>query len=513
MTAPTPQEIAREAVKRLTARKLPPTPENFQTFYHEVAGTRPLKPFPLENLRQIAQALPDGTPAQQRFKSQFGKAVSMHSWDDLERVLSQQLRSQSASAEAPAPTPVALAPVVQEQERFPPELLEQMARIVGNALPAVGNDDRKVVELADELMNYLRLPEQHPPSLRKLMADFAFRLSFVAEEQAAIRETLLKLLHAVLDNVRAVNLEQPWLQKQLGALIEVAQPPLSIRRLQEAQSRLKDLTRLQLDTKEQMLEAQNAMKETLAVFMQRLSETAASSEQYQQRFEHFAHQLERATSLAEMTPVLQQAIQSARSLALDSQRTGVDLGALRERASQAEAQVEQLRLELQRASDQASHDALTGALNRKGMAEVLERETSRAQRLGSSLCLALLDLDDFKRLNDRLGHLSGDAALQHLATVAKAALRPHDSLARYGGEEFVVILPDIEPDEALEVMRRVQRELTTQLFLSGSERVLITFSAGVTQLFENETLAQALERADQAMYAAKRAGKNRVLRA
>ncbi len=103
--------------------------------------------------------------------------------------------------------------------------------------------------------------------------------------------------------------------------------------------------------------------------------------------------------------------------------------------------------------------------------------------------------------------------MQHLATVAKAALRPHDSLARYGGEEFVVILPDIEPDDAVEVVRRVQRELTTQLFLSGSERVLITFSAGVTQLFENETLAQALERADQAMYVAKRAGKNRVLRA
>lgn len=513
MTASTPQEIAREAVKRLTVRKLPPTPENFQTFYHEVAGTRPLKPFPLENLRQIAQALPDGTPAQQRFKSQFGKAVSMHSWDDLERVLAQHLRNQSASAEAPVPTPVALAPVVQEQERFPPELLEQMARIVGNALPAVGNDDRKVVELADELMHYLRLPEQHPPSLRKLMADFAFRLSFVAEEQAAIRETLLKLLHAVLDNVRVVNLEQPWLQKQLGLLIEAAQPPLSIRRLQEAQSRLKDLTRLQLDTKEQMLTAQNAMKETLAVFMQRLSQTAASSEQYQRRFEHFAHQLEHSTSLAEITPVLQQAIQSARSLALDSQRTGVDLGALRERASQAEAQVEQLRLELQRMSEQASHDLLTGALNRKGMTEVLERETSRAQRLGSSLCLALLDLDDFKRLNDRLGHLSGDAALQHLATVAKAALRPHDSLARYGGEEFVVIMPDIEPDDAVEVVRRVQRELTTQLFLSGSERVLITFSAGVTQLLAHDTLAQALERADQAMYAAKRAGKNRVLRA
>ena len=255
------------------------------------------------------------------------------------------------------------------------------------------------------------------------------------------------------------------------------------------------------------------MKETLAVFMQRLSETAANSQQYQQRFEHFAHQLERSTSLAEITPVLQQAIQSARTLALDSQRTGDDLGGLRERAIQAEAQVEQLRLELQRMSDQASHDLLTGALNRKGMAEALERETARAQRSGTRLCLALLDLDDFKRLNDSWGHLAGDAALQHLATVAKTALRPQDALARYGGEEFVILLPDTDPDDAVEVVRRVQRELTTQLFMSGSERLLITFSAGVTQMHSEENFEQAIERADQAMYAAKRAGKNRVLRA
>ncbi|MDO9612500.1 MAG: GGDEF domain-containing protein, partial [Serpentinimonas sp.] len=158
MTASTPQDIAREAVKRLTARKLPPTPENFQNYYHEVAGTRPLKPFPLENLRQIGQALPDATPAQQRFKSQFGKAVSLHSWEDLEKALTQQLKNQAPAAEAP---PTAVALVGQELQRFPPDLCEQMARIVGNALPAVGNDDRKVVELADELMRYLRLPDQH----------------------------------------------------------------------------------------------------------------------------------------------------------------------------------------------------------------------------------------------------------------------------------------------------------------------------------------------------------------
>ncbi len=513
MTASTPQEIARETVKHLTARKLPPTPDNFQAVYHEVAGTRPLKPFPLENLRQIGQGLPDKTPAQQRFKAQYNKAVAMHSWEDLERVLSNQLKNASASAlasdAAPAPAPMLAPP----EQQFPPELLEQMARIVANALPAVGNDDEKVVELANDLVRYLRLESQHGPTLRKMMADFAFRLSFVAEEQAAIRETLLKLLLGVLDNIRANHAEHPWLQKQLQAMVEVAQPPLSIRRLQDAQSRLKDLTRVQLETQEQLAAAQHAMKETLSVFLQRLGETADSSQQYQQRFEHFAHQLEKAQSLAEMTPVLQQAIQSARNLALDSQRTGTDLNAMRQRASEAEAEAERLREELQRMSEQTSHDMLTGALNRKGMTEVLERETSRAERSGSTVCLALLDIDDFKRLNDRLGHLSGDGALQHLVKVAQTALRPHDSVARWGGEEFVVIMPDLSPDEAVEVVTRVQRALSTELFMSGSERVLVTFSAGVTQLQSGQALEQAINRADQAMYAAKRAGKNRVFAA
>ena len=272
MTASTPQEIARETVKHLTARKLPPTPDNFQSVYHEVAGTRPLKPFPLENLRQIGQGFPDKTPAQQRFKAQFNKAVAMHSWEDLERVLSNQIKSATGAVGEAAPT---LAPMLAPQEQqFPPELLEQMARIVANALPAVGNDDQKVVELANDLVRYLRLESQHGPTLRKMMADFAFRLSFVAEEQAAIRETLLKLLLGVLDNIRANNSEHPWLQKQLQAMVEVAQPPLSIRRLQDAQSRLKDLTRVQLETQEQLAAAQNAMKETLSVFLQRLGETA-----------------------------------------------------------------------------------------------------------------------------------------------------------------------------------------------------------------------------------------------
>ena len=90
-------------------------------------------------------------------------------------------------------------------------------------------------------------------------------------------------------------------------------------------------------------------------------------------------------------------------------------------------------------------------------------------------------------------------------------MRPNDTLARYGGEEFVILMPDTPLASGIEAMTRLQRELTRIFFLSGKENVLITFSAGVVQVEPDETGVQVLNRADQAMYLAKRAGKNRVM--
>ena len=123
----------------------------------------------------------------------------------------------------------------------------------------------------------------------------------------------------------------------------------------------------------------------------------------------------------------------------------------------------------------------------------------------------MLDIDNFKKLNDTLGHATGDQALTHLATVARECMRPQDTLARYGGEEFVILLPDTPLDKGVEAMTRLQRELTKRFFMAGAEKVLITFSAGVAQLVSDESGAEAIKRADQAMYLAKRAGKNRVV--
>jgi diguanylate cyclase len=198
-------------------------------------------------------------------------------------------------------------------------------------------------------------------------------------------------------------------------------------------------------------------------------------------------------------------------MASQSKTSGEELQAMRDRALQTDAELVKLHQELDRVSTQARHDPLTGALNRKGLEEAVEREISSVRRKDTPLCMALLDIDNFKKLNDTMGHAAGDSALAHLAQVARESMRPQDTLARYGGEEFVILLPDTPLDKGIEAMTRLQRELTKKFFLSGTEKVLITFSAGVAQLASDETGSDAIRRADKAMYLAKRAGKNRVL--
>ena len=112
-----------------------------------------------------------------------------------------------------------------------------------------------------------------------------------------------------------------------------------------------------------------------------------------------------------------------------------------------------------------------------------------------------------------MGHDVGDAALIHLVTVIRETLRPQDTVARYGGEEFIILLPDTAIEDAQKALVRLQRELTKRFFLADNEKILITFSAGVTDLRPDDTQASITKRADEAMYTAKRTGKNRVVAA
>ena len=127
--------------------------------------------------------------------------------------------------------------------------------------------------------------------------------------------------------------------------------------------------------------------------------------------------------------------------------------------------------------------------------------------------MAVLDVDNFKRLNDTYGHSAGDAALVHLAKVIKHTVRPTDVIARFGGEEFVIILTETGRNEAVKVTERLQRELTRRFFLHNNERLLMTFSAGVAEYRQGDSDESLFQRADKAMYQAKVQGKNRVVSA
>ena len=149
-------------------------------------------------------------------------------------------------------------------------------------------------------------------------------------------------------------------------------------------------------------------------------------------------------------------------------------------------------------------------MNRRGLEEAFVGAQERTLASGKPLTLAMIDVDDFKRLNDALGHKAGDEALRHLADLLRLKLRPTDAVARYGGEEFVILLPGAGTEDALSTVSRLQRELTTHVFLHEASRTFITFSAGITEVTADDSLATAINRADEAMYRAKHEGKNCV---
>lgn len=160
------------------------------------------------------------------------------------------------------------------------------------------------------------------------------------------------------------------------------------------------------------------------------------------------------------------------------------------------------------------HDSLTGLLNRRAIEYLLARESQRLQRFGEHFSLLIIDIDHFKRINDRLGHAAGDAVLCAVAQTLQAHAREVDRVARFGGEEFCALLPHTLHDGALLAAERL-REAINQICIPWNDEVItVTISLGVATADQPaESLEELLRRADQALYRAKAEGRNRVVAA
>ena len=415
---------------------------------------------------------------------------------------------------APPATPApAASGTVSRASELLPELRDMFAYTLDVALVSQLEDDPalaaevRAIATAVRSANSLQVMQDTLASIKRL----AYRLEFLTEDRNELRTGLLKLLQLMIENVSELVVDDRWMNGQIAVVRDIVALPLNTRTINEAESRLKEVIFKQSQLKHSLIEAKEALKSMLAGFVDHLAEFADSTSDYHDKIELCVEKISKADDISQLEDVLAEVIKETRIIQINAQRSRDDLRASRQRVDDAEKRINELQSELDKASTLVRHDQLTGTLNRRGLEEAFEHEFSRAQRRKSPLCVGLLDIDNFKKLNDTLGHDAGDAALIHLATVIRETLRPQDTLARFGGEEFVIILPDTPLDDAKKALTRLQRELTKRFFLHANEKVLITFSAGVTDFRSDDTQASITKRADEAMYTAKKTGKNRVV--
>jgi diguanylate cyclase len=175
-------------------------------------------------------------------------------------------------------------------------------------------------------------------------------------------------------------------------------------------------------------------------------------------------------------------------------------------------QKNELEIALKRINEIALFDELTGLNNRRSMNEMLNQESRRNRRGGPAFAIALLDIDHFKRVNDRYGHGAGDVALKSFAETAQQAVRESDLLCRWGGEEFLVMLPETTEYEAIYTCLNRVRECIAALSISyEGEQFSFTVSIGFSLHKVDEKIEHTIDRADQALYKAKQTGRNRVI--
>ena len=552
-----PSEAARETLTTLASRKLPPTPENYTQVFQEILGvpastnatTSDSSPtlniswsaLIQDLLKQLETPHKGITITRKKdgldtVLNRFGSKP-----DELFEKLQGLLRSWSsaptASLDAPPPPPAAnvsnpaAAPTkagssvspailssqtsgsgdgVQAHQELISQLRELLAQTIENSLttqPELAAEIKQLSKLVRETDN------NQIYELASKLRHFWLKVELRGGDKSKIQEGLVRLLRLLVENVGELVADDQWLHGQIVTLQEIIANPIDKRVIADAERNLRDAIIKQGLLQKSLSDAKSTLKGLMTTFIDRLGEFSESTGQYHTKIEGYGLKLGGASNLADLGHILEDIMHDTRIIQDSALRSHQELLHTRKQADDAEARIKQLENELAQVSEQVHTDQLTGVLNRRGMDETFERELNRADRGQTPICVALLDIDNFKKLNDTLGHQAGDQALVHLAQVIKESLRPADNVARYGGEEFVIILPDTPLKEGVEAVERLQREMTKKFFLNNNERVLVTFSAGVALRNSDEDQEEVIGRADKAMYKAKTTGKNRVIAA
>ena len=503
-------EIARQTLRLLAARKIAPTPENYRELYAEAAGAPEADALPAAEkaLRRLVAEFPRGTPELVRVANALVVAVNSRNWDEIRSRLLDFAR-ETHPVVVPLKREAHAAPANgDDAARQLQELLAQTLEL-GVAARLIGEP-----ELAAEvkaLALRLRATEGPPAAaLRSQLKSLWRRIELQAGPHGDLQEGLLKLLRLLVDNVGELVVDDQWLRGQIAVVQQAISGPLSPDALEEAERNLKDVLFKQSLLKVSLIEAKATLKQMVASFIDQLGQLSESTGDYHDTMESLAQQVRQTEDMGRLRMLLDEIMRETRTVQASTLRAREEVLAARRAVDAAERKISDLETELAQASATAREDHLTGTLNRRGLNEAFEREVAAVQRSSRPLSVALLDIDNLHDLNDKHGRQAGDDALAHLASVIKETVRPTDVVARFRAQEFLLLLPGSDIGQGVDVMVRLQRELTKRFFLHENNRLLITFSAGVAAYAPGDSQADAVKRVEGALQRAKRSGRNQV---
>ena len=533
----TPSALAKAALRRLAQDRLEPTPENYAAAYRQeqgepaavVAEALAISGGQIASLidrvvRGVERGGKQWTLARRKDSLQRVLAGSGSDAARLQQRLGQLLGSWEVDAadagvpavEATQAMPAAAAAVaesVAEAGQWP-RVVGSLDRSLRAALPPREAGGR---ELADAIADTSRRLQTEGASteLADELERLCGRADWVLQHRQHLMEQLGALCHELTDSLTELAEDDSFAQGQCEAMRARLADGLTARGVKSVSELLRNTRERQAALRGERDAARAALKAMIHHMLADLGELGRETGRFSDNVGRYADVVERADSLESLAGVVREMVEESRSVHTLVSQTRQRLADEHDRAGELTAQVERLEVELKRLSNEVSTDPLTQIANRRGLLQAFEAERARHQRAegqcgGADLAVGLLDIDNFKRLNDELGHGAGDEALKALAGVVARTLRPTDAVARYGGEEFVVLLPETPVGEGQQILTRLQRSLSGGLFMHEQKQVLVTFSAGVTAYRDGERLEDALERADQALYEAKRTGKNRT---
>lgn len=568
---PNPAEIASKVLKTLVANKMPPTPENYSRLYAQF-GDSPMPEVACEVAVASSSGTPVGRPAlawSSLIRELLRQVELPHKGITLSRkkdgvdtvlvrfgnnpeLLYEKLQNLIRSwGGAGSPSPVVerervvevVRPATTEATRgsltslaspdeqamlvpasplststslvtVDPVVMAHLRDLLAQTLESNKVLQPELSEEIDRLVTQVRVAEDggQVTDVAKQLRYFWVKMELRGGDKVKIQEGLLSLLRLLVENVGELVADDKWLHGQISILRDVMGQPLDKRNIAEAEKNLREALVKQSSLKESLTDAKETLKSLMTSFIDRMGQMSESTEEYHTKIESYNQKIGKADNLTELGHILQDLMHDTRVIQASTMRSHEDLVVARQRADAAGERIRHLEQELEQVSELVREDQLTGTLNRRGMEDMLQREITRSDRTQSPLCIALLDIDNFKLFNDLLGHQAGDQALMHVSDTIKGALRPTDAVARYGGEEFLVVLPATSLNEGADILQRLQRLLAQKLFVYNGEEIIITFSAGVVLRGPQESAEEAVGRADQAMYRAKQAGKNRVMK-